>query len=621
MADPDAFDEFYKNARNRILVQALALTGDLTAARGGVRHAFVIAWHHWRKVSALEDPEAYVRPLAWNHALRRAQARLFHRNKGLDPELSATLEALVKLPVQQRRVLLLNQLTALSIPALAREAGLPQTLAEQELQSATAQFALHRNAPSTALPVLLSPLDSVAGDVRWPRGSILRRAGSARRRGHTIIGVAAAVVATTASGVLVSTGADERPTITHEEITPQAQAIQVVEPPAPKPRLVPGRMLATTQVQRLDPRAEWSSPRTHVNTAGDGLVVACQRDRFADPAGVGALVREFTSTPPRRRLPVTSATQFSELSGDEEAASAAYRSTLGWFANCATPNTYLAATETLAGVGNEAMMFHLQQWGASPQRITVAVARSGQVTTTVQVTRAGTQEVRPRLTAALLAAAVNAQCGEAGTDTCAAPPAAEAAGPLPLIDDPGMLAEWDLPQPGVVQIGWVGTRPAAARLNLAASRCDETNFSARPFRSSLTRTYVTPGAAVPQEFGLTETIGVTAGERAAIEQAALMIGALTKCEKDELGTKVRRIVFEEDATSQLAVWNLQTEISDAESITFLLAVLRDGNRIGELGFVPAAGAGWTDEQFVAVARRALDRLAEAPRKKLAPEGE
>ena len=99
MQDATDFDEFYKSARTGLLQQTFALTGDLPASRGAVRDAFVAAWHHWRKVSRLEDPEAWVRPVAWRHAQRRHSTRLFHRDRKLDPDIRATLDALAKLPI------------------------------------------------------------------------------------------------------------------------------------------------------------------------------------------------------------------------------------------------------------------------------------------------------------------------------------------------------------------------------------------------------------------------------------------------------------------------------------------------------------------------------------------
>ena len=80
MTDPDEFDAFYKDARGRLLLQTYALTGDVKAARSAVRDSFVVAWHHWRKVSRLPDPEGYVRPYAWTHAQRRHPARIWHRD-------------------------------------------------------------------------------------------------------------------------------------------------------------------------------------------------------------------------------------------------------------------------------------------------------------------------------------------------------------------------------------------------------------------------------------------------------------------------------------------------------------------------------------------------------------
>lgn len=98
MPETLAFDAFYKDARDRLLLQTFALTGDLPAARAAVRDAFILSWHHWRKVSRLADPETDVRPRAWTLAQRRANARVWHKEKGLAPENAATLDALAKLP-------------------------------------------------------------------------------------------------------------------------------------------------------------------------------------------------------------------------------------------------------------------------------------------------------------------------------------------------------------------------------------------------------------------------------------------------------------------------------------------------------------------------------------------
>ncbi|NHA01677.1 hypothetical protein G5V59_23320 [Nocardioides sp. W3-2-3] len=135
------FDDFYKDARDRLLLQTFALTGDLAVARSAVREAFVVAWHHWRKTSRLADPEMSVRPHAWRKALRRASTRPWHRKKDLDGEVRAVLDALGSLTLNQRKALLLTQLAAVSMEEMAHEVGLPLKAAERECALGAAHLA------------------------------------------------------------------------------------------------------------------------------------------------------------------------------------------------------------------------------------------------------------------------------------------------------------------------------------------------------------------------------------------------------------------------------------------------------------------------------------------------
>ena len=140
---PEGFEAFYKDVRGRLRLQTYALTGDRVASQRAVRDALVVSWHHWRKVSRLEQPEDYVRPLAWTRAQRRSTARWWARQKDLDADSRATLDALGRLPTVQRKVLLLTHLTALPVDDMAREVGITRASAERELQTGTAQFAVH----------------------------------------------------------------------------------------------------------------------------------------------------------------------------------------------------------------------------------------------------------------------------------------------------------------------------------------------------------------------------------------------------------------------------------------------------------------------------------------------
>jgi DNA-directed RNA polymerase specialized sigma24 family protein len=182
MRSPETFDAYYVETRTKLLHEAFALTGDAPAARAAVRDAFVVAWHHWRKVEGLEDRDAYLRPLALRRARRRHTARIWHRDKSLDPEARSTLDALSKLSARQRELLVLNALSALSLNDISRSVGLTRSDAERELQTAESQFSLHRDVPTTEVRRLLQDLAEPLAATRWPRASVVRRSGAARRR-------------------------------------------------------------------------------------------------------------------------------------------------------------------------------------------------------------------------------------------------------------------------------------------------------------------------------------------------------------------------------------------------------------------------------------------------------
>jgi DNA-directed RNA polymerase specialized sigma24 family protein len=212
MSDAEQFDACYAESRERLLVLAFALTGDLPASRGAVRDSFIAAWHHWSKIKRLDDPESWVRPHVWSHAQRRHTARIWHRDRKLEPEVRSTLDALAKLPVVPRKALLLTQLTSASRHEMAREVGLPLDDAEERLQSATTQFALQRQVSTMQVRHLLEQLADHCRQQRWPRATIIRRAGTTRRRTHAVAGAGLVVATLVGSGFLVADGHGVHPT-------------------------------------------------------------------------------------------------------------------------------------------------------------------------------------------------------------------------------------------------------------------------------------------------------------------------------------------------------------------------------------------------------------------------
>jgi RNA polymerase sigma-70 factor (ECF subfamily) len=127
------FAEFYA-ARFRGLTLALyAYTGDLAAAQDYVQEAFCRAYPRWSRLSAYDDPAAWVRRVAWHLAVsrwRRARRELAAATNwrppavdGPGPDRVALVAALAKLPPKHRRAIVLFHLADLSVAEIAAQEG------------------------------------------------------------------------------------------------------------------------------------------------------------------------------------------------------------------------------------------------------------------------------------------------------------------------------------------------------------------------------------------------------------------------------------------------------------------------------------------------------------------
>ena len=609
MKSPESFDAFYVASRDRLLHEAYALTGDASASRAAVRDAFAVTWHHWRKVSRLEDPETWLRPVAHGRARRRHNALFWHRDKSLDPDNVATLRALAQLSHRQRQLLVLATLAPLDMGEIARTVGLPRAEAEREFQTASAQFALHRDVPTTEIRIRLDALAQPLHATSWPPASAVRRAGTARRRTHTLVGTAVATVVLLGSGSLVAAGAGAEPISLAEERT--RLPVQLVAPPErPPEELVADALLDTDQVTRVAPGLTWREASTHDNLEGDGLAMPCQRERFADPDGVGSLVRTWKGARKGTRVRAT-AIQFVELSADTEQAELAFLRLRGWFAGCLDRRTQLLATRRVRGVGDQASQFTFRDWKRAGGGITADVARSGRLTVTTLVRTEAPATVRPP--ALMLAASVNGLCASPGSGTCAGEPRLTTVEPFAIGDPPGLLEPVDLPPVSNARGPWVGTPHVKARTNYAATRCDKTSFRAKGIRRAMTRTFLFPEAKRADQFGLTQTVGLMAPGRARsfVEGVRSRIG---DCGEANPGITATRLVQRATAARDLTVWGLTIEVSDDRSVPFFMAVLRDRGTVSQIGFTPSGPMTMAQSDFVDVSERALERLSNLPRR-------
>jgi hypothetical protein len=170
-----------------------------------------------------------------------------------------------------------------------------------------------------------------------------------------------------------------------------------------------------------------------------------------------------------------------------------------------------------------------------------------------------------------------------------------------------MLSEFDLPPAVGVVKPWVGTTPKQALRNLAATGCDHSSFHGGAWKHAATRSFLVPGGRLATSFGITETVGRLPDPQATTFFSGVR-AKLASCSDRELGTKVLRI-FQGPAMS---VWRVRTQVSDKETVTFLMGIARSGGAVAQIGFVPDGRHTMTEAQFVALVRRAGERLAEMP---------
>ncbi|TYL51917.1 hypothetical protein FXB39_05750 [Nocardioides sp. BGMRC 2183] len=619
----DGFDAFYKETRDRLLLQTFALTGDLNASRSAVRDAFVVAWHHWRKLSRSELAEAQVRPRAWRNASRRTTAKPWGRSKNLDATSRATLAALSALTHRQRSALILTQLAAVNLPDMAREIGLPVESAERELQAGAARFATQPDVPEdVSIHTALAGLARVTESASWPRATIIRRAGAARHRAHTVVGVTAALTVFLGAGVAVGDAAGVRPTLDRAPL-PEAASSQA---PTAQVQLPDTALLTQEDVQAGLAGRPWTQGRTSDNSTGNGLVHHCQGSRYADPRGVAAWARIFRLTDTPRRF-----AQTAEASTNRRAAHRAYQRALGWFSACIPPDgtdvtklphTQLLSTAESADLGDEAAVFLLQATEPTAAHL-VGVARTGSfvtitsMDTDVPAARADRQGVTN-----LLGTAVNRLCDLADGGKCApSAPRLDDVSPYPVPRSSALLSTIDLPPVGAEYGFLVGTAARQVTANRGQARvlgCNtvtlQRSYDGARVKHNVFRNFVFVEGDLPTTVGLTQVAGSLPPARAQgfVAQLRRQIAACPESDASA-GTEVTELVREDDAGSSLTAWRMETALPGDNSVQYDVAVVRVGTAVAELIYVGADGAQMTDADFVALARRASERLDGMPR--------
>lgn len=130
--DTAAFDDFFAASFQRVVSQVYLMTGNLAEVEDAVQDAFARAWQQWDTYSDYQQPEAWVRLVAyrimvsgWRKAANRLSAHRHARAEAHAPDLSpdhvALVAALRAISPDQRRAVVLHHLVGLSIDEVAAE--------------------------------------------------------------------------------------------------------------------------------------------------------------------------------------------------------------------------------------------------------------------------------------------------------------------------------------------------------------------------------------------------------------------------------------------------------------------------------------------------------------------
>ena len=152
MRDQSAFDGFYRATAHRVLLYMYAVCGDRAEAADLTQEAYARAWQKWSRLSTYEDPEAWVRTVAWRLAAnqfrsaRRRLAALARMGRPdpvppPSPDAVAVLTALQRLTREQRAAVVMHYLQHMSVAEIAEATHTPTGTVKARLSRARTALA------------------------------------------------------------------------------------------------------------------------------------------------------------------------------------------------------------------------------------------------------------------------------------------------------------------------------------------------------------------------------------------------------------------------------------------------------------------------------------------------
>ncbi|MBC9226186.1 hypothetical protein GL325_07640 [Aeromicrobium sp. 636] len=603
MTRVDEFDAFYSATQRVTLVTTYAKCGDRDVARDATIEAYRHAWAQWARVSAA-DPAAFVRAEAWKGTALIRSTHPLRRKRPHDTD-RALLKQLDDLDQPSRRLISLMTIADVDLDEAALEVGVGD---EEALELASRGFSRIEEGLGASLDEVVERMRALAvvtAGMDLPTAPEVRRSASRGARRNTVLAVVAALVLTLFGGAFVAQGdAMERQSALPDREKIGAESRDIV---LDSHNIGTDDLLSASEVAHLRPDTTWKVDATDTDPKNATPYATCPTSRFADPDPLKVFVRAFSNERGGR------VAQALEVSRSQAASEAAFDRLVSFYAGCQHPRTRLVDAYRVERPFGDFDILRLQSYRSPARFITVGLAQSGSLTSTLVHEAPGTERTDVREFARVLNESISRVCADSGGD-CTERFTVTSALPPPVGKYPEFLDVVDLPPVKTVDSVWSASAPIeVGEQNPTATLCDDASFTGKSVVQAQARVFAIPEAPVlPEQFALTQTVGRFTDDRAAKAFYDRIRKKVDRCPDSDLPAKIdeAKKIRGEGFTGMS--WRIGLEIGKNKVVYYRMGIVRRGKDVTQVLFPPAGKFAISGGEFRAVLKRAGERLAYAP---------
>jgi hypothetical protein len=542
---------------------------------------------------------------ATGHAQNRARKPWYVSAKNVADEHRPLLGVLTRLSPTDRKLVILAYLVGLDLASAGREAGVTDSVARSSLEVSLGKLAVAGVDTSWAgLHAALDHLRLDLADEPVDRASRLRREGDRRRRSHLLLAGISVLALAIGAGALT---AAQSPADSSGDAEPSTTP---AIPTAPEQEAFTAESLASAaDVRVLEKGSHWTTALTSSDFGDDRPVSECLAAPPSEQRADHYWTRRFSAG---RGDGAAQASQSLEVAPSPDVAARTYDQIFRALSACRNASRQLIDYRSVAGIGDQAGLFTFAYVdGDAVRDEMIVLARTGMVVQTWLV-RPQADTIRPRLALKVAGAGIDTVCAEAEGTCSTAPYRATESVPRAGDAADGFLEAVDLPLFAGISQPWAATPVTPVRRNPSATACDDADFRAEGATRVTSRSYVVPDSKkLPAIFGMTETVGVFGSDNAADAFIATVNRSVRKCADRQPNLTVRRADKIRAGRAIGRVWQIESAASETKSLVYRVCLVRVGDTVAEVTFTPSGAHDVDHAQYVRLAERAGQRLAQS----------